>query len=221
MDWKKFAVVTAAVLVAGYVGARLSNDGSDAMAGSASGGLGSKKVIALSTDASGNEANRLILVNPTKRKILVYKLSNNEMGLVVVRGYEYDQALPSTRQNQVGGNGWGYQASKNEYTKAAVANQAAFTAQQTLVDKDVLALTTNAQGNEGNRLVLVSPELQKVMVYKMNGNDMNLVTVRGYEFDQEVPFSLPGGIPGNGADYDSIKKTVDEATKAAGAGGNQ
>jgi len=111
VDWKKLMVIAAAVLLAGYVGARL---GSSDRAGQAlAGGAANDKLIVTTTDAAGNEANRLILINTTKQKILVYRLTGNDMGLVTVRSYEFDQEPPYTKPNTAPGVGWSYEEFRN------------------------------------------------------------------------------------------------------------
>jgi hypothetical protein len=96
VNWKKLALVMAAVLVAGYLGARLG--GAERAGTALAGGGGSDKIIAFSTDGQGADANRIVLVNPSKQKIMVYRLNGNDMGLIVVRGYEFDQELLFTPQ---------------------------------------------------------------------------------------------------------------------------
>jgi hypothetical protein len=112
VDWKKLVVIAAAVLLAGYVGARLG--GSDRAGQALAGGAANDKLLVVTTDAAGNEANRLILINTTKQKILVYRLSGNEMGLVTVRSYEFDQEPIFTKPNSAPGVGWGYEDFKNQ-----------------------------------------------------------------------------------------------------------
>jgi len=109
VDWKRIAVISAAVLVAGFCGAMIG--GSDRGGAALAGGGGNDKLIAVTTDGQGMESNRLILVNTTKQKILVYKLTGNDMGLVVVRGYDYDQELQFTRPGAPG-NGYDYETIK-------------------------------------------------------------------------------------------------------------
>ena len=94
MNWKKLALVMAAVLVAGYLGARLG--GAERAGTALAGGGGSDKIIAFSTDGQGADANRIVLVNPSKQKIMVYRLNGNDMGLIIARGYEFDQELICT-----------------------------------------------------------------------------------------------------------------------------
>ena len=100
MNWKTLALVAVAVMAAGYLGTRLGSlsRGDVALAG----GGGSNNVIAFSTDGQGQDSNRIVIVNPAKNKILVYRLNNNDMGLIVVRGYEYDQELLWTPSNPPG-----------------------------------------------------------------------------------------------------------------------
>jgi hypothetical protein len=99
VNWKKLALVSVAVLVAGYLGARLGSSRSDV---ALAGGGGGSNIIAFSTDAQGVDGNRIVIINPAKNKILVYRLNNNDMGLIVVRGYEYDQELLWTPSNPPG-----------------------------------------------------------------------------------------------------------------------
>jgi hypothetical protein len=109
VNWSKIAVVSAAVLAAGLLGAWLG--GSDRGGTALAGGGGNDKMIVVTTDAQGMEGNRLVLVNTTKQKILVYKFAGNDMGLVVVRGYEFDQELQYTRPGTPG-NGFDFETIK-------------------------------------------------------------------------------------------------------------
>jgi hypothetical protein len=106
VDWKKLTVIAAAVLLAGYLGARLG--GSDQAGQALAGGAANDKLIVVTTDAQGLEGNRLILINAAKQKILVYKLTGNDMGLVTVRGYEFDQELLYTETGRTPGIGFDY-----------------------------------------------------------------------------------------------------------------
>jgi hypothetical protein len=116
VDWKKLALVAVAVVVAGYLGARLGGSSRSDVA--LAGGGGSSNIIAFSTDAgSQQDGNRIVIINPAKSKILVYRLNNNDMGLIVVRGYEYDQELLFTPANPPG-VGYTYQQVKTEVEKA-------------------------------------------------------------------------------------------------------
>jgi hypothetical protein len=119
VDWKKLVLVAAAVLAAGYLGARLgfSSRGDVALAG----GGGSNNIIAFSTDSGGNQdGNRIVIINPAKNKILVYRLNMNDMGLIVVRGYEYDQELLWTPSNPPG-IGYTYEQIKTQVEAARKA----------------------------------------------------------------------------------------------------
>lgn len=118
MNWKMLVLVTVAVLAAGYLGARLgfSSRGDVALAG----GGGSNNIIAFSTDAQGQDGNRIVIINPAKNKILVYRLNNNDMGLIAVRGYEYDQELLWTPSNPPG-IGYTYEQVKTQVENARKA----------------------------------------------------------------------------------------------------
>ena len=122
MNWKRLTVISAAVLAAGYCGARLG--GADRAGTALAGGGANDKLIVVTTDATGQEGNRLILVNPSKQKIMVYRLVGNDMGLVAVRGYEYDQELLFTRPGTPG-NGFDYETIKRQVEDArrAAGNQ--------------------------------------------------------------------------------------------------
>jgi hypothetical protein len=118
VDWKRLAAITAAVLVAGYLGARLG--GSDRGDTALAGGGGNDKMVVVTTDAQGLEGNRLILINTSKQKILIYRLNGNDMGLVTVRGYEFDQELLYTRPGSPG-TGFDYETIKRQVEDARKA----------------------------------------------------------------------------------------------------
>lgn len=82
---------------------------------------------------------------------------------------------------------------------------------------DVVAFTSDAAGNDGNRLFVVLPSKQKILVYRLNGNFLGLIAARSYEYDQELIYT-PGIAPGNGYEYPDIRKQVEEARKRAAAG---
>jgi len=115
VNWKKLALVAAAAVAAGYLGARLGGSSRSDVA--LAGGGGSNSVIAFSTDATGQDSNRIVIINPAKNKILVYKVSGNDMGLIVVRGYEYDQELLWTPANPPG-VGYTYEQIKTQVENA-------------------------------------------------------------------------------------------------------
>ena len=116
MDWKKLALVAVAVLAAGYLGARLGLSARDGVA--LAGGGGGNNIIAFSTDGQGQDANRIVIINPAKNKILVYRLNMNDMGLIVVRGYEYDQEVPFTRPGSALNIGFTYEDVKTQIEAA-------------------------------------------------------------------------------------------------------
>jgi len=106
MDWKRLAVVVAAVLVAGYIGARLGL--SDRSGQALAGGGGNDQVIAFTHDYQSPDGNlRLFLINTAKKKIMIYCLRGNAMGLAIAREYKYDEELLATPAN-LGGLGLEY-----------------------------------------------------------------------------------------------------------------
>jgi len=116
MDWKRLAVVVAAVLVAGYVGARLGL--SDRSGQALAGGGGNDQVIAFTHDYQSPDGNiRLFLVNTAKKKIMIYCIRGNAMGLAVAREYKYDEELLATPDN-LGGLGLNYLDVQREVEKA-------------------------------------------------------------------------------------------------------
>ncbi len=60
--------------------------------------------LLLTTDGAQLYGNRIILVNPTEKAILVYTISNNQVLLSSARHYDYDSQLFYT--NRWPGDGW-------------------------------------------------------------------------------------------------------------------
>ncbi len=67
--------------------------------------------LVLTTDGVAQDGNRIILVNPVEKRILVYRLNGNSLGLIGMRRYEYDEQLKYTR-GFAPGDGYDYNTIK-------------------------------------------------------------------------------------------------------------
>lgn len=67
--------------------------------------------LVLTTDGTAQNGNRIILVNPVEKRILVYRLNGNFLGLIGLRRYEYDEQLEYTR-GFAPGDGYDYSTIK-------------------------------------------------------------------------------------------------------------
>ena len=69
-----------------------------------------------------------------------------------------------------------------------------------------MVLTTDGAGLiDANRIILVNPEEKRVVVYRLNGNQLLLVAARRYDEDF-VPEYIPGMIPGDGYSRETISR---------------
>jgi hypothetical protein len=70
------------------------------------------KEMVLTTDGTRDSGNRIILINPTEKRILVYALNRNFLGLLAVRHYEYDNYADFHTTGYAPGDGYTYQRIK-------------------------------------------------------------------------------------------------------------
>ena len=69
------------------------------------------KEMVLTSDGVAQDGNRIVLINPTEKRILVYRLNGNILGLIAARRFEYDQQLEYTK-GFAPGDGWDYKTIK-------------------------------------------------------------------------------------------------------------
>jgi hypothetical protein len=218
MNWKKVLLVTVAAMAAAYAGVRLalpSNDGIALAGGAGAGAMLSRDgLVAIVTSSDGQDANRLVLVDTNKKRMLIYRLRPNWMRLIVARPYKYDFKLPAI--DQTPGNGYSFEEMRDLVNK----NIAKEEERESLPRGPELVLTTDGLGQEGNRIVLVSPGEKRIAVYRFNGNSLGLVAMRSYEYDEQLEFTR-GIAPGDGYDYTSIRKMVEDMLRSQQPRGNR
>jgi hypothetical protein len=211
MNWKKVLLVTLAAMAAAYAGVRLALPGGDnlALAGGAGSGvvLSRDGLVTIVTGSDGQDANRLVLVDTNRKRILAYRLRPNWMRLIVARPYKYDFKMPANENSP--GNGYSYDDMRDMAIKTFPKEEE----RESLPRGQELVLTTDGPGQEGNRLVLVNPTEKRIAIYRFNGNSLGLIALRSYDFDEQLE-ATRGIAPGDGYDYLTIRKMVEEMLKS-------
>jgi len=202
MNGKKLIVLGAVGLLAAYLGARLGGSSGDglALAAAGAGVEPGKGLVAATTGAPGSETNRLILVDTVTKRLAVYKINHKGLGLIALRGYQYDMKLDDS--SALNGQDFTYEQIKKVVLESALPeeNKKSRPAGREFV------LTTDGPSNlDANRIILVSPEEKRAVVYRLNGNQLFLVAARHYDEDM-VPEHIPGAIAGDGLNRDALVK---------------
>jgi hypothetical protein len=211
MSWKKVLLVMAAATAAAYFGARLAAPDSAnlALAGGASVVDGQAGLVAVTTGARGGDANRLVVVDTNKKRLLVYGLYSNYMRLIAARPYQYDLKVLSTDKMRVPGEGLNYDTIYNEIMRSKLTKEQ----KESMPTGRELVLTTDAQGSEGNRIVLINTTEKRILVYRLNRNYLGLISARHYEYDNFKDFQIKGYAPGDGYDYQKVRDMVEAELK--------
>jgi len=208
VSWKKIAVASAALMLAGYFGVRMAlpERGGLALAASAVAG-GRDGLVVVSPGAPGSESNRLVMIDTNKKLILLYRLRTNSMYLAAARTYDFDLKLPAT--NVTSGGGLSY-----EQVKELVIKSKALTLEQKRASPRgrEMVLTTDGSRDQGNRVVLVNPIEKRILVYRLDGNAIWLASARPYDYDERLVYTPPHMAERNGR-YDVIRKQVEAAMK--------
>ena len=99
MNWKRAFTFMAFGLLAAYIGGRLAGSASGDRALAAGGGTGSPAdgLVTVTTGAPGEDSNRLVLVDTSKKKILVYRVESTYSRLIAVRTYDFDLQVAPTK----------------------------------------------------------------------------------------------------------------------------
>ncbi len=210
MDWKKVLLVTVAVMAAAYAGVRLAMPEHDglALAGGAGAGLSRDGLVAVTTASAGEDANRLVMVDTNRKRILVYRLRPNYMRLVVARPYKYDLKLDAVENSP--GVGYGFEETRDLILKSPNFKEEE---KEAMPRGQELVLTTDGPGQEGNRIILINPVEKRIAVYRFNGNMLGLIASRRYDFDEQLEYTR-GIAPGEGYDFNTIRRQVEEWLKS-------
>ncbi len=70
--------------------------------------------LVLTTDGERAEGNRVVLINTTEKRILIYALNRNFIGLVAARHYEYDNYKDFYTTGFAPGDGYDYTTIRNK-----------------------------------------------------------------------------------------------------------
>jgi hypothetical protein len=206
MNGKKLMVLGAAVLLAAYGAARLAGPPGDglALAAAGAGVEPGKGLVAVTTGAPGGDANRLILVDTVTKRLAVYKINHKGLGLIAMRGYQYDMRLDDS--SALNGQDFTYEQIKKVVLDSGLPEEK----KKGLPSGRELVLTTDGPGQlDANRIILVNPEEKRVVVYRLNGNQLFLVAARHYDEDL-VPEHIPGAIAGDGLSRDAMVKAREQ-----------
>jgi hypothetical protein len=194
MDAKKLLVVGGVVLLAVYLGTRLAGPPADglAMAAAGAGWEPGKGLVAVTTGAPGTDTNRLVLVDTVKKRLAVYKINSKSLGLVAMRGYQYDLKLDDSVA--LDGQEWSYAKIKDFVLKSNLTKEQK---EGLPLGRELVLTTDGASQQDGNRIILVNPEEKRAAVYRLQGNLLQLVAVRHYDEDM-VAECLPDKVAGDG-----------------------
>ena len=77
-----------------------------------------------------------------------------------------------------------------------------------------MVLTTDGDQRAGNMIILINPTEQRILVYRLNGNQIGLIAARHFEYDNYKDFYTKGFAPGEGFDYASIRRQVEQMLQA-------
>jgi hypothetical protein len=72
--------------------------------------------MVVTTDADAPDSNRIVLVNPAEKRLLVYTLNGNSIGLTAMRRYDFDEQLEYT-ESFAPGDGFDYTTIKTQVEK--------------------------------------------------------------------------------------------------------
>ena len=73
-------------------------------------------------------------------------------------------------------------------------------------EKNLLAVTTGAPGDDGNRLVMAETSVKRLAVYRILPNGLRLIAVRSYVCDMK--FEDAGEVPGGGYSYEKAREAA-------------
>jgi hypothetical protein len=202
MDWKRLAVIGAAVLLAAWAGVKLAgpDPGGIALAAGGTGVEPAKGLVAVTTGAPGQDTNRLILVDTVTKRLAVYKIGGKSLRLIALRSYNFDMKIDDTAEFP--GKDFTYEQIKELVLKSNLPEN-----QKTAppVGREMV-LTTDGDNNlDANRIILINPEEKRVAIYRLNGNQLFLVAARRYDFDL-IPEFIRGAIPADGYDRKFMKE---------------
>jgi len=154
--------------------------------------------VAVTTGAPGGNANRLILVDTITKRLAVYRIANKRLGLIALRSYNFDMKLDDSAG--LPGQDFDYETVRDAVMKSDLREED----KKSLPAGRELVLTTDGDGPfDGNRIILVNTEEKRVVVYRLNGNQLLLVAARHYDHDL-VPEFIRGAVPGDGYNRDQM-----------------
>jgi hypothetical protein len=211
MTWKKVVLLMVAAMVAAYFGARMAapENRGVALAGGASVTSTESGMVAVTTGADGANENRLVMVDTVKKRLLVYGLYSNYMRLIVARPYKFDMKLHTTDTMRPPGDGLTFEKVKAEVMRSDLKKEE----KESLPRGREMVLTTDASGNEGNRIILINTTEKRICVYRLNRNFMGLISARHYDFDNYKDFMIKGYAPRDGYDYKTVRSMVEAELK--------
>ena len=129
------------------------------------------------------------------------------MRLIAARPYRYDLKMYSTDAMNVGNSGIGYEAARDLILSSRELKDEE---KKSMPRGTEMVVTTDGDGREGNMLVLVNPTEQRILVYRMNGNQIGLIAARHFEYDNYEDFYADGPPIGDGLEYVYVRQLVEK-----------
>jgi hypothetical protein len=204
MDRRRFLVT----MLAGALGALLAaaflglGAGRPAMAAGGGAGITEKGLLAVTTGAPGDDANRLVMVDTSAKRLLVYRILPGSLRLMAARSYIYDMKIEDSGSSTNGGY------SLERVRELALLQGVKEEDLRTVPKGREMLLTTDAASaaQDGNRIVLVNPEEKRILVYRLNGNSLLLAAARRFDADMALDFTKD--VSGNGLTREEVLKLV-------------
>ncbi|HOX08806.1 MAG TPA: hypothetical protein PK280_20600 [Planctomycetota bacterium] len=202
MNTKWLMILAAAALLTAYAWTRPGGAPGDglALAGVGAGMEQGRGLVAVTTGAPGGDANRLILVDTVKKRLAVYKINHKALGLIALRSYNYDMKIDDSAA--LPGQDFSYESIRQFVMASALPEERK---KSPPAGREMVLTTDGAGLIDANRIILVNPEEKRVVVYRLNGNQLLLVAARRYDEDF-VPEYIPGMIPGDGYSRETISR---------------
>jgi hypothetical protein len=212
---RRIGVSILAALIAGYLGARLTAPEPSGLALAAAGSEVNSdgKVLVATTGAGGRDANRLVVVDTVVKHIMVYGIYERCTRLIAARTYDVDLEWGNT-PDVPGGNGFSYAEARAGALEVRKAREK-LRRRWRLRGREMVVTCDSPQDESENRIVLVNPELKCLLVYRLNGNSIWLVSARTYDYDERLLYTKK--LKGSGLTVQEVIRQVDEADRRAAA----